>query len=156
MSESPSSQIEAKALVQEAVNLKASGKYNCAQAVACAFAPVIGADKEQIYNAANAFGHGMGCLEATCGALVGAGLIIGTATKDRVKSMKGVSVILKRFEERNGSTICKKLKGINVDPETGAMTAGKPLRACNLCVADSAEFLADFLSVNPIGQSDIP
>lgn len=142
----PAQNIESDPIVKKAVALKSSGEYNCAQAVACAFAPVIGADKEQIYNAANAFGRGMGCLEATCGALTGAGIVVGIATKDRLKSMKMMAGILKKFEKRNGATICKNLKGITINPATGAMTAGTPLRPCNLCVADSAEFLAEALS----------
>lgn len=132
-------------LIRKAVELKASGQYNCAQAVACAFAPAIGADSEQIYNATNAFGRGMGCMEATCGALTGAGIILGIATGDRMKAMQAMSSIVKSFEERNGATICKDLKGISIDPKTKKMIPGTPLRACNLCVADSAEFLADAL-----------
>ena len=37
-----------------------------------------------------------------------------------------------KFKERNCSTICKELKGIETK---------KVLRACNDCVADAAEFL---------------
>lgn len=139
-----------EALIQRAVEMKSSGKYNCAQAVACAFADTIGADDTVIYNAANAFGHGMGCMEATCGALTGAGLVLGIAYGDRVKSMKQMSGIMKQFEKRNGATVCKKLKGVTIDPETGKMTAGQPLRHCNLCVADAAEFLADTLSASDL------
>lgn len=130
-------------LIREAVAMKTSGQYNCAQAVACAFAPVINADKEQIYNVANAFGRGMGCMEATCGALVGAGIIIGLATGDRMEAMQAMAGIIKRFEERNKATICKTLKGIAIDSQTGKITRGKPIRPCDLCVADSAEFLAE-------------
>lgn len=63
---------EPQTIVREAVSLKASGSHNCAQAVACAFAPAIGADKDMVYQIGNAFGNGMGCMEATCGSLTGA------------------------------------------------------------------------------------
>lgn len=138
--------IDKESLIKRAVEMKSSGKYNCAQAVACAFADCIGVDESTIYNAGNAFGHGMGGMEATCGALTGAGIVLGIASGDRVKSMRAMAGILRLFEERNGATICKHLKGISIDPHTGKMVAGKPLRACNLCVADSSEFLADAIS----------
>mgnify|MGYP002598384237 FL=1 len=133
-------------IIKEAVALKSSGKYNCAQAVACAFAPIIGADKNHIYTISHAFGNGMGCLEATCGSLTGAGMIVGLASGDRVKAMRTMAGILKKFQDRNGATVCKMLKGISTNPETGEKVIGKPLRACNLCVADTSEFLAEALA----------
>jgi len=138
--------------IAEAVAMKSSGKYNCAQAVACAYASLIGTDREQIYNTANAFGRGMGCMEATCGALTGAGIILGIATGDRVKAMQMMAAILKRFEQRNGATICKALKGVTINPQTGKITPSCPLRACDLCVADAAEFLADALNETCVGS----
>lgn len=138
--------LDKQSLIRKAADMKSSGKYNCAQAVACAFADSIGANEDEIYSIGNAFGRGMGCMEATCGALTGAGIIIGIASGDRVKSMQAMAAILRRFEERNGATICKHLKGIAIDPHSGKTTAGHPLRPCDLCVADSAEFLADALS----------
>ena len=38
-----------------------------------------------------------------------------------------------KFEQRNGATQCKLLKGVGT---------GKVLRECSACVADAAEFLA--------------
>lgn len=134
---------ETQSIIQEAVSLKASGSHNCAQAVACAFAPHIGADRDMIYKIGNAFGNGMGCMEATCGSLTGAGIILGLVTGDRTKAMKAMAGIIKKFQARNGFTICRELKGIEIDPETGKMTAGTPRRACINCVADSSEFLAE-------------
>lgn len=128
-------------LISEAGALKASGKYNCAQAVACAFAPEVGADPEDVKTMANSFGVGMGCLEATCGAIIGAGMIIGIASGDRVKAMRTSAELLRKFKARNGATICGKLKGIDHTPP-------RPLRACNLCVMDAAEFLADALDID--------
>ena len=59
--------------IEEARARKSSGKYNCAQAVACSYASLTGLDEESLRNATNAYGTGMGNLEGTCGALVGAG-----------------------------------------------------------------------------------
>ena len=42
--------------------------YNCAQAVACAFAEEMGIDESIIFKMMEGHGLGMGCMEGTCGA----------------------------------------------------------------------------------------
>jgi hypothetical protein len=74
----------------------------------------------------------MGNMEGTCGALVGAGITLGMFTKDRAKSMKGMKQMMTQFQQRNGVTQCKLLKGIGTKVV---------LRECPLCVSDAAEFL---------------
>ena len=46
---------------------------NCAQAVLLAFAEELGKSEEELRALGSGFGMGMGCTEATCGALCGAG-----------------------------------------------------------------------------------
>ena len=78
---------------------------------------------------AGAFGGGMGNMEGTCGALV---------NKDKVKSMKQMRQIMTKFQERNGATQCKLLKGVGTKVV---------LRECPNCVADAAEFLEEQLEI---------
>ena len=85
-------------------------------------------------NIAGAFGGGMGNMEGTCGAIVGAGVVLGLANKDKVKSMKQMRQIMSKFQERNGATQCKLLKGVGTKVV---------LRECADCVADAAEFLEE-------------
>ena len=47
-------------------------KFNCCQAVACAFAEEVGVSEEVLFKAGEGFGLGMGGMEGTCGALSGA------------------------------------------------------------------------------------
>ena len=88
-------------------------------------------------NIAGAFGGGMGNMEGTCGALVGAGLVLGMVNKDRIKSMKQMRHIMTKFQERNGATQCKLLKGVGTKVI---------LRQCPDCVADAAELMEEQLS----------
>ena len=44
--------------------------------------------------------------------------------------------ILKEFEEKNGSAICRDLKGVDT---------GRVLRACNDCIRDAAELAEKIL-----------
>ena len=64
------------------------GSHNCAQAIVSTYADLIGLDDTTAKNVANAFGGGMGNMEGTCGALVGAGIVLGLATKDKATSRK--------------------------------------------------------------------
>ena len=113
-----------------------SGTHNCAQAIVSTYADIIGIDEATAKNVANAFGGGMGNMEGTCGALVGAGIVLGLATKDKPMSRKCMRQIMMKFQERNGATQCKILKGVG----TGVI-----LRECIGCVADAAEFLEEQL-----------
>ena len=122
---------------QIAAEKKRCNSHNCAQAILHTYADVAGISEEAAMNIAGAFGGGMGCMEGTCGALVGAGFVLGLANKDKVKSMKQMRQVMTRFQERNGATQCKLLKGVG----TKVM-----LRECPDCVADAAEFLEEELN----------
>ena len=116
---------------QMAVEKKHCG-LNCAQAVLCAYADIAGIDEETAIRLAAPFGAGMGNMEGTCGAITGAGLVLGLVSKG--PSTKQMRQIMNKFRERNGATQCKLLKGVGT---------GKVLRECSDCVADAAEFLEE-------------
>lgn len=105
---------------------------NCAQAVIATYADVVGITEQQAMNLGNAFGSGMGNMEGTCGALTGAAIIVGLATGDKLRSRKVMTKIMNQFQERNGATQCKLLKGVGT---------GQVLRSCEDCVADASELL---------------
>ena len=119
-----------------AAERKRCGSHNCTQAVLCTYADYAGMSEEQIIHLGNSFAAGMGNMEGTCGALVGAGIVLGMHTHDKAKSVKGMRQMMERFQQRNGATQCKLLKGVN---------DGKVLRECPLCVADACEFLEEQL-----------
>lgn len=95
-----------------AAEKKRCGSHNCTQAVLCTYHDFAGMEEETIKNAGNAFAAGMGNMEGTCGAIVGAGIILGLATQDKAKSVKGMRQIMDKFKQRNGATQCKLLKGV--------------------------------------------
>ena len=51
--------------------------YNCCQAVACAYAELVGVDENLIFAAGEGFGAGMGGMQCTCGAVSGACMVAG-------------------------------------------------------------------------------
>ena len=147
---------------QIAAEKKRCNSHNCAQAILHTYADIAGISEDEAMNIAGAFGGGMGNMEGTCGALVGAGLVLGLVNKDKaaiereegkacfdspereqarlkakVKSMKQMRQIMNKFQERNGATQCKLLKGVGTKVV---------LRECPLCVSDAAEFLEEQIS----------
>ena len=119
-----------------AAEKKRCNTHNCAQAVACTYCDLVSLPEQTAKDLASLFGGGMGNREGTCGALVGAGMILGLKTKDRELARSRMTDIMTRFQERNGATRCCLLKGIGT---------GKVLRECPDCVADAAEFLEEYL-----------
>lgn len=120
--------------------------YNCAQAVVCAFSEELGVPEEILFKAAEGFGLGMGCMKGTCGAISGAVMAAGfknsTANFDGPKSKmdtyKLSKEILEAFEKKNGSSICKDLKGV----DTGVV-----LRSCPGCIEDATDLVSKVLEL---------
>lgn len=127
-----------QSLVEEAADKKRSGLCNCAQAIACTYASAVGADESDMAAVAAAFGTGMGTLKATCGALIGAGIIYGRAVADRNKARVGMKRIFSGFEASVGHTVCGAIKGVGT---------GKVLAPCDECVAEAARQLQRELSL---------
>lgn len=131
--------------VQKALENHREGM-NCCQAVACAFADALGADEDLVFAMGEGFGAGMGGMECTCGAVSGAVLVAGlkNSSKDRKnpvtkgKTYQLSKAIVKEFREKNGSVICKELKGVGT---------GKILRSCDGCIEDAARLTQQILEL---------
>ncbi|WP_022763745.1 C-GCAxxG-C-C family protein [Butyrivibrio sp. XPD2006] len=121
----------------KAVEMKTSGMYNCAQSVTVALADETGLSEEQLKQISAGFCAGMGNLEATCGALIGAGMIAGLKTEG-----KGTLGITRRIQEefagRCGAIKCKDLKTV---------TDGKPLCPCEECVRNAVMIYGEVLGL---------
>ncbi len=116
---------------------KVSGKYNCTQSVVTSYADFTGLDEAVAMSMTDGFAAGMTNMEGTCGALVGAALVLGLANKDKRKTMVQMREVMNKFQERNHATQCKLLKGVSTH---------RVLRECPLCVADACEFLEEQLN----------
>lgn len=128
----------------EAARERHARGFNCAQAVACAYADQVGLDEKTLFAVCEGLGRGMGGMEGTCGAISGACVLAGLLSSDgdiRNPKTKGSTYrlskeLLERFGSMNGSTVCRELKGIGT---------GKPLRSCDGCVADATEIAGEVL-----------
>ena len=99
-----------------AVELKHNG-CNCAQAVLCTFSDKTGLTTEQLMKLGAGFGFGMGCMEATCGALLAAEMLMGLTKYEGKQMLRTAREIHQKFVDKCGASICKELKGIDTGVE---------------------------------------
>ena len=119
-----------------AAEKKASFKFNCAQSVLTTYGDLTGLDEATAMSMTDGFAAGMTNMEGTCGALIGADMVLGLVNKDKAKTMKQMRTIMQKFQDRNHATQCRQLKGVDTHVV---------LRPCPLCVADACEFLEEEL-----------
>ncbi|MCD2493553.1 C-GCAxxG-C-C family protein [Lacrimispora sp. NSJ-141] len=118
--------------------------FNCCQAVACTYCDLVGMDEETAFKACEAFGAGMGGMQGTCGAVSAAVFLAGLKNScgdlkrpvSKGKTYKLSKEIAEEFRKKNGSIICKELKGV----ETKQI-----LRSCEGCIMDAAEIIERLL-----------
>ena len=132
-------------------------KYNCAQAVACAFCDVTGLDLDSMARLASSFGGGMGGLKEVCGAMSGALLVLGCVKgyddpedpEAKKAHYQRVKDFAERFREMQGSILCRELlEGAmtpGMTPEEGARLGLKP-RPCPGLVAGAAAIAEEMLA----------
>ncbi|OON85052.1 hypothetical protein BXO88_14125 [Oribacterium sp. C9] len=119
--------------VEKAVDYKHNG-CNCCQAVLMAFEDELELSAEQLKTLGSGFGAGMGCMEATCGALIGANMILGMKNNTGTPTGPKSRQLLNDFKAACGATICKDLKGLGT---------GKVLCECDDCVRNAVRALLD-------------
>lgn len=121
-------------------------KYNCCQAVACAFSEKLGVEEQVLFKAGEGFGLGMGCMGGTCGALSGAILAAGFQNSDgnteapatKASTYQLSKKLFEAFEEKCGSTVCRELKGVDT---------GKVLCSCPDCICTGVEIVQEVLGL---------
>ncbi|MBQ8281532.1 MAG: C_GCAxxG_C_C family protein [Lachnospiraceae bacterium] len=95
--------------------------YNCSQAVFLAFSDLYDIDEKTALMLSSSFGGGMGRLREVCGAVSGMFMVVGVLYGyDDPKDFEGkkthyarIQKLAKRFEEINGSIICRVLLGLD-------------------------------------------
>ena len=118
--------------------------YNCAQIVRCSYAEELGIDEETLFRISEGFGAGMGGMMQTCGAVTAMFMALGLANSSgdlqacdtKPQTMKKVRELAAEFEKKNGSIVCRELKGIDT---------GKVLRSCDGCIEDGIRILGEYL-----------
>lgn len=127
--------------------------FNCAQAVLSTYCEALGLDKETALKLSCGLGAGMGRLGHVCGAVSGAYLLLGlkygqSQSNDKEAKEKTYALVQafsKRFEERNGTTICRDLLGVDLLLDDKVLAAERVKDVCPKMVQDAAEIIEELL-----------
>lgn len=131
--------------------------YNCSQCMILAFADLLTIDVDMALKIASPFGGGMGRLREVCGSVSGMFMILGymkgyneAEDYDGKKELyEHVQELARRYEEANGSIICRELLGLTVQreeamPEKRSEEYYKK-RPCAEKIGSAAEILEKYL-----------
>lgn len=134
--------------------------FNCSQAVLAPRAESLGLPRETALRAAAGFGAGMGRLQDVCGAVTGAGMVLGLryghteagdlAGKDRVYAL--TRDLHRRFVLAHGTTKCRELLGVDMLTEDGRREMKERnlvATVCRTCVETADRIVGQILEENP-------
>jgi C_GCAxxG_C_C family probable redox protein len=139
---------------QKAVQLFDNG-LNCSQAILTAFGEPYGVDPESAKKLGRPWGGGVGRTGQICGAVTGAVALLGYAqngAQDEAEARNDICAsiqeIIRRFEERNGSSVCRELLGADFSTKEGQRRIKEEMLVKKLCpkfVEDAGAILAELL-----------
>ena len=138
--------------VNDAVSCFNDG-FNCSQAILSTYCETFGLDKKTALQISCGLGAGMGRLQGTCGAVSGAYLLIGLkygkfskeddSAKEKTYAM--VREFAKLFEERNKTTSCRDILGVDLINGDKQLAAERVKTLCPKMVRDAAEIIEQLL-----------
>ena len=113
---------------EKAASLRQAHTHNCCQAVAAVLTEELPIAPETVQQLAAGFAGGMGNMEGTCGAMVGAAMAVGLQMQGNRGAVVKARAIQEDFTRRCGALLCKDLKGAGT---------GKVLCPCEDCVRNA-------------------
>ena len=141
--------------IERAVQLFVGGS-SCAQALLSVYGPDFGLDRELALKVAAPFGGGVSRTGGMCGAATGAILVLGVARghtdpddeagRERIGEL--TREFLRRYHERQGSTLCTDILGHDLSQPGVAervKAEGLSQEPCPAAVRAAAEILEDLL-----------
>jgi C_GCAxxG_C_C family probable redox protein len=124
---------------QKAVHLFGNG-LNCSQAILTAFGEPYGLDPENAKKLGRPWGGGLGRLGQICGAVTGAVALLGytqSGAQDEAEARDAiyasVQELVGRFEECNGTSVCRELLGADFQTEEGQRKIKEEMLVKKLC-----------------------
>ena len=146
---------------ERAMDLFTQG-YNCAQSVVLAFADELELDERTLSKLSSSFGGGLGRMREVCGAVSGMAIVLGLMEgyddpadgQAKAAHYARIQTAAKKFEEENGSIVCRELLGLSQKRDAPVPSARSAdfykKRPCRELVGMAAEILEAQL------QSEMP
>ena len=140
--------------------------YNCAQAVALAYADIIDLDTQEIARLTASFGGGISRLREVCGAVSGmafvAGALIPANNPQDIVAKRNNYALMQSFAEafrqENGSIICRELLGLTQtkdEPTPSERTAEYyRKRPCVEYVATAARIVGEYIAARESANTE--
>ena len=146
----------------KAAQLFESG-YNCAQAVAVAYADILGMDEKTAARTVSGFGGGFGRLREVCGAFSGLVFVFSALygyhdpadNQGKMEQYKQVQAFAKEFSDLGvGTIICRQiLDNPPSDPKPAERTEEYyRLRPCARMCYNAAHILQKYMEENPVEE----
>ncbi|SPJ15715.1 putative C_GCAxxG_C_C family redox protein [Syntrophobacter sp. SbD2] len=139
---------------QKAMHLFENG-LNCSQAILTAFGEPYGIDSEIAKKLGRPWGGGVGPMGGICGAVTGAIMVLGLAQSGRQDEAAArndiclsVQKLVRHFEQRHGTSVCKDLLGADFNTEEGQRKIKEEMLVKKLCpkfVEDAGCILAELV-----------
>ena len=132
--------------------------YNCSQCMMLAFEDYLTIDIDTALKIASPFGGGMGRLREVCGSVSGMFLVLGFIKgynepgdyEGKKELYEHIQELARRYEEANGSIICRDLLGLSVQKEDAAPEQRTAeyykKRPCAAKIGSAAEILENYLN----------
>ena len=134
--------------------------YNCAQCMMLAFEDMLTIDIDTALKVASPFGGGMGRLREVCGSVSGMFMVLGFIKgyhepgdyEGKKELYEHVQELARRYEEANGSIICRELLGLDGKKEDAAPEKRTDeyykQRPCAAKIGSAAEILEEYILSN--------
>ena len=131
--------------------------YNCCQCMMLAFEDLLTIDLDTALKISSPFGGGMGRLREVCGSVSGMFMVLGYIYGyNNPKDYEGkkdlyahIQELARRYEEANGSIICRDLLGLTVQHDTATPSERTSeyyaKRPCAEKIGSAAEILESYL-----------
>ena len=132
--------------------------YNCSQCMMLAFEDYLTIDLDTALKIASPFGGGMGRLREVCGSVSGMFMVLGFIKgynepgdyEGKKELYEHIQELARRYEEANGSIICRDLLGLTVQKEDAAPEKRTDeyykKRPCAAKIGSAAEILEAYLN----------
>lgn len=136
--------------------------YNCAQCMMLAFEDMLTIDLDTALKIASPFGGGMGRLREVCGSVSGMFMVLGFIKgysepgdyEGKKELYEHVQELARRYEEANGSIICRELLGLDVKKEDATPSQRTDeyykKRPCAAKIGSAAEILEEYIISNTL------
>lgn len=138
------SKVDRDEIEAQARALHAKG-YNCAQAVVCSFAQIMGVDVDLCFRLAEGQGGGLATHTETCGALLGGAMVLGLARSNgcadptsKLQTYEYVKKLVAKFEQLYGTNVCSEIRAQD-------LVGVNPMKVCKDAVGEASRMTADVL-----------